>query len=274
MKLLSTAQPEPIGMAEHEGGLQWITLSSFAPDPDGMAAYEELLAQLDAMGPRLTAANAIVLDLRGNKGGSSSWSEKIAQRLWGEDAVAWARAQYFRETEVWYLADEANMSHFGGLVPDLKKRGLTDIADWADEKYKSMQAASAKGQRFYKEPYGQDLFDRSRPAEPRKLPPVYVITHGGCASACLDAVDLFTMFDNVKLIGAPTSADTNYLEIRRQQLPSGRGSVILPTKIWVNRPRSPGEVYHPDILVTDLDWTTETFRGHILRDLARRQDES
>jgi hypothetical protein len=96
-----------------------------------------------------------------------------------------------------------------------------------------------------------------------------VIVSGNCASACLDGVDLFTQFRGVKLMGAPTSADTNYMDIRRQPLPSGRGSVILPTKIWVNRPRASGQVYRPHIPVNDLDWSTATMLDHVERDLRR-----
>jgi hypothetical protein len=102
------------------------------------------------------------------------------------------------------------------------------------------------------------------------LPPIYVITDGGCVSACLDALDVFTRFPGVKLVGAPTSADSNYLEIRYEPLPSERGIVILPTKIWVHRPRRSGEVYRPDIAVNDLDWTTETILDHIDRDLTAK----
>jgi hypothetical protein len=93
---------------------------------------------------------------------------------------------------------------------------------------------------------------------------------GGCASACLDAVDVFTRFPGVKLVGAPTSADSQYLEVRLQPLPSGRGAVWLSTKIWVHRPRRAGEVYRPDLPVNDLDWSTTTMLSHIERDPANR----
>ena len=99
------------------------------------------------------------------------------------------------------------------------------------------------------------------------MPPVYVITDGACVSACLDAVDIFTRFEGVKLVGAPTSADTEYLEIRRESLPSKRGWVVLPTKIWVKRPRGSGEIYRPDILITDLDWDSAAMSRAILNDL-------
>lgn len=264
---IEAAQPDPLGMTRMETGLRWITLSSFSPGPDGIATYEEIFAKLEALGDGIRNDQALVLDLRGNKGGSSSWSRRIAEKLWGKDAVDWAMADYFRETEIWYLADEGNVAHFGGLGASLRERGLPEIAEWADNLHASLSGARADGETFYKQPFGKELLAKAQPTLPRALPPIYIIVDGGCVSACLDAVDTFTRFEGVKLVGAPTSADTEYLEIRREPLPSGRGSVILPTKIWVKRPRGSGEVYHPDILVTDLDWATETMTKHILRDL-------
>lgn len=264
---IEAAQPDPLGMRLTDDGLRWITLSSFSPGPEGIAEYERIFAELDALIDTPQLARAIVLDLRGNKGGSSSWSRKIANRLWGEEAVAWAMANYFRETEIWYLADEGNIEHFGTLAPELRELGLPDIADWAEEMHGSLSAARDSDETFYRQHFGEDLLADAEPTMPRDLPPVYVITDGACASACLDAVDTFTQFEGVTLVGAPTSADTEYLEVRRENLPSGRGLVILPTKIWVRRPREAGEVYHPDLLVTDLDWTTESMAQAILNDL-------
>lgn len=264
---LAEKERRPVGMSIAAEGIRWITLSSFSPGPDGIAAYEQIFSEIRAQSEAMEDARAIVLDLRGNQGGSSTWSRKIAEELWGEEAVGWAMADYFRDTEVWYLADEGNLAYFGSLGPKLRERGLPEIAEWADELHGSLGAANAEGETFYKQPYGRELLAEAQPVAPRSLPPVYVIIDGGCVSACLDAVDTFTRFEGVKLVGAPTSADTEYLEIRREPLPSGRGSVVLPTKIWVNRPRRSGEVYRPDLLVTDLDWTTETMVEHILRDL-------
>lgn len=267
---LEAAQPKALGIRQLENGLRWITLSSFSPGAEGLKQYDEIFAELKAQQNALANDRAIVLDLRGNNGGSSTWSFKIAEHLWGEQAVAWAQADYFRDTEVWYLADQGNISHFGDIAIERREAGLPEIAVWASELRGFLSEARAEGATFYKIPFGKDLLQKAEPTEPRSLPPVYVITDGGCTSACLDAVDIFTRFEGVKLVGAPTSADTEYLEIRREMLPSGRGSVILPTKIWVNRPRQSGQVYHPDLLVTDMDWTTDTMIRHILHDLKDR----
>lgn len=262
---LEKAKPIPVGMTGPRHGIRLITLSTFSPGPDGQEQYEKLFDDLE--NPELADARAIVINLRRNGGGSSTWSYNVAKKLWGEAAVDWAMADYFRQTEVWYLADDGNLSHFKTVEKKYRERGLDEIADFGAEMSASIADAQSSGQTFFKKAYGQELLAEASPTDPRRLPPVYVITDGGCASACLDAVDVFTRFPEVKLVGAPTSADSEYLEVRRESLASGRGTVILPTKIWVKRPRASGEVYTPDILVTDLEWTTSVFLDHIERDL-------
>ena len=97
--------------------------------------------------------------------------------------------------------------------------------------------------------------------------PVYVITPGRCASACLDAIDTFTLFGNMSLVGAPTSGDTVYMEVRSEELPSGKGRIVIPIKFWHQRPRESGEVYQPRLRVDDLDWSSATFLRAIEKDL-------
>jgi hypothetical protein len=94
-----------------------------------------------------------------------------------------------------------------------------------------------------------------------------VIVPGNCASACLDAVDVFKMFPNTKLVGAPSSAESTYMEVRSQPLPGGLARVVVPVKLYVNRPRGNGEFYKPDIAVTTVGWRTADFQAAIERDL-------
>lgn len=262
------ARTDPVGLSEPRPGIHLITLSSFSPDEEGRAAYARLFANLDANAARLAADRAIVIDLRRNGGGSSSWSEQVAKRLWGEAAVTAAQARYFRHTRIRWLAHPANIAYFRRSADRLRAEGRSEDAGYLAEIAAHLETAHQRGDRFYVENYGAGLASRARPAAPRRLPHVYVITDGNCASACLDAVDLFTRFPNVKLVGAPTSADSTYLEVIFEPLPSGRAGIVLPTKIWVGRPRRAGEVYRPDILVMDLDWTTATMLDHIERDLS------
>ncbi len=137
-----------------------------------------------------------------------------------------------------------------------------------------MVGAHEKGQPLWREEDEEDEAAEesaeapSGPVESDFDVPVYIINWGLCASACLDANDYFKRFDNVKLIGAPTSADSTYMEVRDAALPHGPGRIVIPNKVWVGRKRGWGEIYEPDILMTDTDWSTENFLNRIEQDLA------
>lgn len=261
---------DPIGLTEPRPGIYRISLPTFSPDAKGRLSYDRLFQDIDQNIANIAAGRAVVIDLRQNNGGSSSWGERVAYSLWGKAAVKAKLARYFRNTQEWWLADSANFEHFRQTAAEFRQQGRTDDAAELDDVVRHLAAAQDQGKRFYIEDYGASLEKGQGNPEPRQLPPVYVITDGECASACLDAVDVFTRFAGVKLVGAPTSADSTYLDIRFQPLPSNRGVVILPTKIWVRRPRGAGEVYLPDIPVNDVAWTTPTMLDHIERDLANR----
>ncbi|CAN7685363.1 hypothetical protein LJR289_005436 [Pseudoduganella sp. LjRoot289] len=57
------------------------------------------------------------------------------------------------------------------------------------------------------------------------------------------------------------------MEVRLEELPSGLAVVVVPTKLYVNRPRGNGEGYQPDIQVQDVAWSTAAFRRVVERDL-------
>jgi hypothetical protein len=259
----------PIGLTEPRTDIYLITLSSFMPDDQGRAQYSRLFQQLETDRASLSKGRAIVIDLRRNGGGSSSWAEQVADHLWGESAVTAALAHYFRRTQVWWLADAPNIAHFRKFAKQFRAEGRAKDAADLDKVVAGLEIAQKRGDRFYVEDYGASLATDEKPAPPRQLPPVYVIVDGGCASACLDALDIFTRFKGVKLMGAPSSADSTYLDVRYQPLPSDRGTVVLPTKIWVRRPRGSGQVYEPDVPVNDLNWSTATMLHHVEHDLAR-----
>ena len=71
------------------------------------------------------------------------------------------------------------------------------------------------------------------------------LTDYGCASACLDAVDLLKAMGAVQ-VGQETSADTVYMEIRGKTLPSGMASLSIPVKVYRGRPRGHNVTYRPD----------------------------
>jgi Peptidase family S41 len=268
--LASDGERTPVGLSEPREGVFLIGLPDFQPDAEEQQSYRTLYEELSARSRALREARAVVLDLRHNNGGSSDWGLQVAARLWGQSAVDQRMADHFREVGIWWRASEANLAHLVFLEGELRKQDKVALADLVAQLIGGMRKAIAEGEPFFVQPKDSAAAEAAASAPSKFDAPVYVIVPGRCASACLDALDAFTRFDNVRLIGAPTSADTTYLEVRLQDLPSGKGQIAVPTKVWVRRRRGSGEIYRPHILMTRLDWSTAAFLDRIQQDLGRQ----
>lgn len=267
----------PVGITEPRKNLLWVAMPTFQPNAAEQKAYDDMAQDITEHRERALHADAIVIDLRHNQGGSSAWSKQFAYALWGKDRVTRQLSAYSPNTEVWWRASPGNTRHMLDLAEKLSKDNRSDMAAWAKRHGESMQAALAKKENFYIQ-QSQSLADKpdlsltDLPTDPPPLKtPVYVIVAGNCASACLDALDVFTRFGNTTLIGAPSAADSTYMEVRIQPLPSGLARVVIPTKVYVNRQRGAGQVYQPAITATDLVWSVSNFQKIVEQDLARRK---
>ena len=262
----------PIGRSEPRPGLVWIAMPTFQPDTAGVEAYAALTTSLAQSRAQLNAARAIVLDLRQNQGGSSSWSQGLAGALWGDGRVERRLGALFARVEIWYRANDVTAKHVDSLVAQMRREGFPDDARSFEATAASIRAAIEAGQPLALEPAAaapaaaDPRADRASDPAPLTAP-VYVIVPGQCASACNDAIDTFTQFEGVKLVGAPSSNDSYYMEVRVEDVPSGLARVVLPTKIWMHRPRGPKDFFRPDIPNRSLDWSTASFADLIEADL-------
>jgi hypothetical protein len=258
----------PIGMVERAPRLFWFALPDFQPDEAGTAAYKKMYADVITSRPQLLAAHAIVLDLRFNNGGSSNWSKMLAENLWGKARVERALKTYFAKTQTWWRPTAGNLDAVKEFIPLLEQQADAASVTLIKQFVPVFEAAVLRGDKFLIEPDLPETANKGDEAEPLPLTtPVYVIVPGQCASACLDAIDYFKQFPQTRLIGAPSSSDSTYMEVRTQALPSKMAEVIIPMKMYVDRPRGNGVFYTPDILVTDFDWSTANFLKRIQADL-------
>ena len=234
--------------------IAWISMPTFAPNEQQQADYQAMLSAIEQQHDKLMQAKAVVLDLRHNQGGSSMWSEQIASALWGSEQFKYGRYELHKNTQVWWRTSKGNTDYLGDVVASYDK--ASPWYQWLKTTHESMQAAYEKGEHYYVE-----IPAAERQAMPKNASkfttPVYVIVPGQCASACLDALDSFKLFANTQLVGAPSSTDSTYMEVRLETLPSGFAKVILPIKVYVNRPREKGFYYQPDIKFNELEWTTQ-----------------
>lgn len=227
---------EPIGMRTLPDRMVWLTLSDFKGDPQGPAAKAlvPLIAHLTAAPEILGSARAIVLDLRGNHGGSSDWSRQIARLIWGgaavdavnpgSDAVEWRASR----------ANIATLKEFAAAL-DASSTSSPEMRSWIWETITGMESVQAMGKTTWSNVSTPEA-SSSVSASSTVRQPVLVITDPGCGSACLDAADLWLALGAVH-VGQETSADTIYMDARKDALPSGFGRAVVPMKVYRGRKR-------------------------------------
>lgn len=247
-------------------GTQWFSIPSFNSDPNSPAGRKlrELIAYIGTHAAEVRAAPAIVLDLRGNGGGSSDWSHRIAAGLWGEGALArhpaapmtvsWrasldnlaaVRDSFVRQSQGGHLSANAT-SWFRNTIEGLEKAVSAGGAMWVVKP----ERATADGR-------------TAEPPTDRLGGPVYVVTDPVCMSACLDAVDLWIRLGAVT-VGQETGADTLYMETRNVPLPSGLGSFSLPMKVYSGRTRGSNQPVPPRYRYTGDMTDTSALQNWVL----------
>jgi hypothetical protein len=228
----------------------WLALGSFSSDSgsEPFRALDALVESLNRERARLAAADVIVLDVRGNGGGSSAWGDRIAAAIWGEQNARAAKPQSmavdWRSSEPNAAAIEAFGSQAGGRA-----------RMWASHVASGIRRALRERRPLWRETPVLGGFlgrligggSQTRSIDPQRFHTrarVYALTDSGCASACLDAMDVWTRLGAVP-IGRETSADSLYMEIRREALPAGLSVVSVPMKVYRGRPRQANQPFRP-----------------------------
>lgn len=262
----ATAQQQTKMQPQNNAGeVAWIAMPTFSPAPDEVSQYELLFSTLQQQKTRLQQAKAIVLDLRRNQGGSSYWSKEVAGLLWGKELVEQKTTALFARTTVWWFASAGNTAYVKSLYEVMRSQGQDSLLPWISQVGQGMAQALKAQQPFYIEADEPAVATAAITAKQQLQTPVYVIVPGQCASACLDAIDVFKLFHNTRLLGAVSSADSTYMDVRLQPLPSGLAQVVIPNKLYVNRPRAKGAYYRPDFAYNQLDWSTTALLDAVLR---------
>jgi len=171
-------------------------------------------------------------------------------------ALFFKTLSYSQNSRVWWRASKDNTNYVKSLIDVVKDQ--PEVHELIKEIAAGMAQSLEKNKPFYIEEKQSksNLSESTVPVSDFKTP-VVVIVPPQCASACLDAIDVFKQFTNTQLFGAPSSADSLYMDVRLAELPSGLGKVIIPNKVYVNRARGKGDYYKPDIAYNDIDWTTD-----------------
>lgn len=211
----------------------WVHASDFMPS--AQVGQDALLDRLSALGDAETA----VLDARGNGGGNSVIGLRLVRALLKEHTPASpsGQAAYWRVSPVAQRTLEAHealvepLEGPAGLTTKLLTRLLEDL-----------DAAARDGEPFFKQvaPRNDDELPRGAAFQGKLV----LVTDAHCASACLDFADLVRSVPHAMHARASTSADTRYMDIAVEPLPSG-AKLALPLKVWRHRPRGGNEPLHP-----------------------------
>ncbi|WP_066801242.1 S41 family peptidase [Sphingomonas soli] len=248
-----------IGIERLGDGTVWINAGSF----DGNVETEQgralaaMTKEVDRWAPEIRSAPRMVFDLRGNGGGSSTWTNAMASSLWG--AATADRA--VPDTAVDWRTSDANYNTVTGYVERFTRtRASNEQAyQWVVAIEAGLRSARERGDKLWRQ--AADVPPPANPLDPKVTAKAFVLTDFGCASACLDAVDLLTALGAVQ-VGQETSADTLYMEIRGQAQPSG-ARVWIPMKVYRDRKRGSNEPVQPTHRWTGDMGDTEAIRRWI-----------
>jgi hypothetical protein len=204
----------------------------------------------------------VVLDLRGNGGGSSVMGRQIAASLLGSAAVDGrlvSMAENCGGPDGAWRASEGNIKHLEFLLSTpLVQRGGPEVQKMVNETLHNAREARAHGKAFS----GTIVC----PAEPVNTgastqPPslmkgrLILLTDNLCFSSCLSVTEDFRALGAFH-IGQTTDAATHFVDVREQYLPSGYSMFstlqsVDPGSAVQEGPFEPALVYNGDIADTE-----------------------
>jgi hypothetical protein len=216
------------GVRKLKNGAYWISIESL--DQKAEAVIGAVSKDIKA----INAAPYVVVDVRGNGGGSSSYGDRLADLLLGP-----AKASDDSEPtgEAWRVSP-GNAAGMKDFAAQLHANGSNaELVKWADDMAAQLQAGVEKGARF------TPALPSPLPAAPQFSDPkggadgarVYLLTDHSCFSSCLLMTWTFKSRGAVQ-VGQPTDAATRYMENRETLLPSKLASFSTLQKVSLGAP--------------------------------------
>lgn len=235
----------------------WVVASDFSPGTDeAVNAVQILLDDLYV----LENPETVVIDLRGNSGGSSFYGYAILSRLLHRDM---ASTGYFNNklNEVFQDADaiiraswKAYWSVHYKLNNDVVYKDRSSPISQHFYKYlnRMKDALDNNEPSFYQSEISaiSEIVPKHASENWNSLTRFVLITDRRCISACLDMVDAMKLIPNLLHLGEPTDADTVYTEVTEVQSSYyyETFNYLVPIKKWNRRFREDNQPYIPDVI--------------------------
>lgn len=250
---LTVGPDATIGVSEAAPGVFWIGVPTFSSGSETAPRLQALVDEVRAKAEVMRAARAIVIDVRGNGGGNTAWSDRLVEALIPADVLK-RHAPPGGLTAIDWRASADNSAYFRTFLEEAKTefgaeseevRFLTDIVANLDRTRAAGRALWRQGSPVTGR--GGGLTTR-RPAGASPFPAtIYILGNGTCGSTCLNFLDRMLFIPGVKLIGSASNGDTDMMEVRTVATPSGLARLTLPQKAYRGRARGSLEAYAPDI---------------------------
>jgi hypothetical protein len=227
------------------GGGYWIAVQELTDNA------VPVVADVRARAAEMRAAPFVVLDLRGDGGGSSMFGDEIAGAILGESYVKAVVGDALPDCggEVIRVSDD-NLRQLQMYHDVLGPKRGPEFIKTFDDLLNRAKAARAAGRGF------TGPLSCPRKAKPPRPAPSYrgtlfLVTDGLCFSSCLEVVSNWRDLGAIQL-GQTTDADTHYSEVRDDPMPSGLSTFSTMMGVDLNSPARegpfvPGEIYEGDI---------------------------
>jgi hypothetical protein len=228
---------QEVALLPFSGGW-WIRLGSL-----GQAALP-LMKEVETRQAELRAAPFIVVDLRGDDGGASFISDRIAEVIYGAgrvDAALLPKGATEPQKVIW-RASPATLKTAEAYAERAARIGGPDhpLALGMAAQRDAVKAALAAGKPLAEGPAVIDANAASRKRDRVKRPPrVILISDRICFSSCLMAARLFRDLGATHA-GQETSANTHYSNAITKELPSGLSNFQSLQAVWSYVPRQLG----------------------------------
>jgi hypothetical protein len=230
-----------------------------------------LVESVKAREKELRNARAIVIDTRGNFGGTTIWANKLAEAIFTPRVLSAAEPRQERDRRVAseLRSSPENITYLRNFVAGLQGTDVEKARRTFSTRLKEIERAAKRSPPVarvgYKKATRAGGMTTLRPRDAASPFPaqVYFLSNGSCASTCLIFADKVLMVPGVQLIGSATSGDALYGEVRSQKLPSGLTDLIFPQAVDRGRGRGALETYQPDIPY-DGPWDDTSVRTWVL----------
>ena len=266
IELAEEPRPEAgMGVEPFAGGY-WIKLETLNP------SAAQVVAEVDKLQPELRAAPRVVLDLRGNGGGDSSYAAAIAETLVGAKTIAAAARPAAECRGAFWRVSPGNLEMLRGWR-DRLEGGDAQSFGYVSGLVQDMEAALVEGRSFapalpacVSEPSNDAPVHISELPTPEMQGRLVLLTDRSCFSSCLIAAELFRRLGALH-VGEATDISTRYMEVRQEILPSGIRTFSTLQKVALGSedygPYEPTVNYPGDLADTDevQRWITQLSRN-------------